>query len=42
LIKNSFKNSFISDSAKKKYCSEVEKAWNRWFDEHPECQKELS
>lgn len=42
LIKNSFKNSFISDSAKKKYCNEVEKAWNQWFDEHPECQKELS
>lgn len=39
LIKNGFKASFASDSAKKKYCSLVEKEWQTWFAENPQCAK---
>ncbi|MCR5217311.1 adenosine deaminase [Treponema sp.] len=40
LVKNSFRNSFISDSAKKKYCSSVDKAWKEWFQDHPDAKEE--
>ena len=39
LIKNAFKASFISDSKKKSYCAQVDKAWNEWFSAHPEFEQ---
>lgn len=36
LVKNSFKNSFISQKEKDSYCASVEKAWDDWFKNNPD------
>ena len=39
IILNGFKASFISDSAKKKYTSAVNKAWKEWFAANPDAKE---